>query len=243
MTKTTQTELQGQTCCTTHTGIEPNSDFLTAHAASHPHKHTRPLIYARTRYRLKTLLRSINRSLLFAAHRRARRWEIFGITTGQSRVLWLPPALPAVRSVCAVLWQSWPTFWCRPCGFGLVCAQREEEEEVVVVVGYAIILMMLWYLKDFSFVLSDHNSTDAVAGAAAVSNVINTEKGERCTVLILTCSLWRGSAPSCGALHVSVAFQSENLQSWRFLTLWLCLLWTSVYLLSVYPCSLRGGLV
>ena len=43
--------------------------------------------------------------------------------------------------------------------------------------GHAVILMMLWYLNDFSFVLSGHNSI-AVVARAAVSNFINTNRGK-----------------------------------------------------------------
>lgn len=39
--------------------------------------------------------------------------------------------------------------------------------------GCAVILMMLWHLKDFSFVLSEHNSM-AVVARAAISNFSNT---------------------------------------------------------------------
>lgn len=42
---------------------------------------------------------------------------------------------------------------------------------------HVVILMLLWYLNDFFFVLSDHNSI-AVVARAAVSNFINTNRGK-----------------------------------------------------------------
>lgn len=77
-------------------------------------------------------------------------------------LLLLPTALPAV-SLCIVaklthilvlslwIWPQWE-------GWG----------------ESAVILMMLWYLKDFFFVLTGHNSI-AVVVTTAVSNFINTK--------------------------------------------------------------------